>query len=182
MCTTLGKLYDSIYKELVAESYCFFVILYFIHLGWMNRRRFCLQKGGCQEHISLITIRNYKETSNKPSGFAVALLISFSCVFAQFPAPCVWCIHQRVQKMDCETHHNLHLCCTTHGPVASALLPIPQLTPIHSLLHLNATYLHHYLLLQPTLKRINNLLCICKAATKTLKKGLYKTQSNKVSH
>ena len=26
------------------------------HLGWMNRRRFCLQKGGSQEHISLITI------------------------------------------------------------------------------------------------------------------------------
>ena len=26
------------------------------HLGWMNRRRFCLQKGGNQEHISLITI------------------------------------------------------------------------------------------------------------------------------
>jgi len=26
------------------------------HLGWMNRRRFCLQKSGSQEHISLITI------------------------------------------------------------------------------------------------------------------------------
>ena len=25
-------------------------------LGWMNRRRFCLKKGGSQEHISLITI------------------------------------------------------------------------------------------------------------------------------
>jgi len=28
----------------------------FLPLGWMNRRRFCLQKGGSQEHISLITI------------------------------------------------------------------------------------------------------------------------------
>ena len=27
-----------------------------IVIGWMNRRRFCLQKGGSQEHISLITI------------------------------------------------------------------------------------------------------------------------------
>ena len=26
------------------------------HFGWMNRRRFSLQKGGSQEHISLITI------------------------------------------------------------------------------------------------------------------------------
>ena len=26
------------------------------HLGWMNRRRSCLQKCGSQEHISLITI------------------------------------------------------------------------------------------------------------------------------
>ena len=28
----------------------------FSYLGLMNRRRFCLQKGGSQEHISLITI------------------------------------------------------------------------------------------------------------------------------
>ena len=26
------------------------------HLDWMNMRKFCLQKGGSQEHISLITI------------------------------------------------------------------------------------------------------------------------------
>jgi len=26
------------------------------HLGWRNRRRLCLQKGGRKEHISLITI------------------------------------------------------------------------------------------------------------------------------
>jgi len=31
-------------------------VLLSCHLGWMNRRRFCLQKGGSQEHICLITI------------------------------------------------------------------------------------------------------------------------------
>jgi len=31
-------------------------VLLSCHLGWMNRRRFCLQKGGRQEHISLSTI------------------------------------------------------------------------------------------------------------------------------
>jgi len=31
-------------------------VLLSYHFGLMNRRRFCLQKGGSQEHISLITI------------------------------------------------------------------------------------------------------------------------------
>ena len=31
------------------------------HLGWMNSRRFCLQKGDSQEHISLITIMFFNE-------------------------------------------------------------------------------------------------------------------------
>jgi len=31
-------------------------VLLSCHFGWKNRRRFCLQKGGSQEHISLITI------------------------------------------------------------------------------------------------------------------------------
>ena len=31
-------------------------VLLSCHLGWMNRRRFCLKKGGSQEDISVITI------------------------------------------------------------------------------------------------------------------------------
>ena len=30
------------------------------HLGWMNRR-FCLQKGGSQEHISLINMFRFND-------------------------------------------------------------------------------------------------------------------------
>jgi len=33
------------------------------HLGWMNRRRYCLQKGGSQEHISLL-ILGYDATAS----------------------------------------------------------------------------------------------------------------------
>ena len=48
-----------------------------IHFGWMNRRRFSLQKGGSQEHISLITIMF---CFNK---FALRLVISTHVYFAK---------------------------------------------------------------------------------------------------
>ena len=42
---------NSVLRTIEADD-----ILLSCHLGRMNRRRFCLQKGGCQEHNSLITV------------------------------------------------------------------------------------------------------------------------------
>ena len=51
----------TIYFVFDLDGECKFIttkyVLLSCHLGWMNRRRFCLQKGGSQEHISLITDR-----------------------------------------------------------------------------------------------------------------------------
>jgi len=54
-------------------------VLLSCHLGWMNRRRFCLQKGGSQEHIALIT-------KNRPKSLYLRLLLVASLVILGYDA------------------------------------------------------------------------------------------------
>jgi len=54
LCLTWTVNANSLKRNIIVIKKYF---LFSCHLGWMNRRRFCLLKGGSQEHISLIAIR-----------------------------------------------------------------------------------------------------------------------------
>ena len=49
---TIYFVFDGECKFIKTKHYSEKYVLLSCHLAWMNRRRFCLQKGGSQEHIS----------------------------------------------------------------------------------------------------------------------------------
>jgi len=64
LCSTWTVNENSLKQNIIVIKEIGAYVLLSCHLGWMNRRRFCLQKRGSQEHISLKLVniwRCYKQ-------------------------------------------------------------------------------------------------------------------------